>query len=411
MPKLVTFIEKEYILSQLQRSKGPITVFGAGKNLEAVIDHFDKENLYLSVPKNAVQLFSQRERVSIFTSFQGQRLTFPGTVRPGQGGFFVVGLPDNLLKAPQRKAIRVPPPGSLTLSFRLQNEEVSLECPESSGYSDLEPPEQSIGFDASSMDRLLLSFRSMTSGVYSKSGIVMFGSKRQPTTIEESLISARGKCLLIPDTRGPLPAHDPYQGGRIITRAIAEDFESVSALANGSELERSRIEKAESGVLSEVYCPILYYQYVVGYVYLMNDSASNVRLDLRAVDFTWEFARILAYSLKVNNYYKAAGSTAVSHKPGVVDLSTGGCLIVIPKAGNTLAMPHGAILYIDILDRTSGSTIQVTGRMTRHYDDRDNDYHGVAFTDIDESTASALGSMLYAQCSATPIIDETAEVV
>ena len=86
MPKLVTFIEKEYILSQLQRSKGPITVFGAGKNLEAVIDHFDKENLYLSVPKNAVQLFSQRERVSIFTSFQGQRLTFPGTVRPGQGG-------------------------------------------------------------------------------------------------------------------------------------------------------------------------------------------------------------------------------------------------------------------------------------------------------------------------------------
>ncbi|MBN2874472.1 MAG: hypothetical protein JXM71_05200, partial [Spirochaetales bacterium] len=166
MPKVVTFIEKEFILTQVQKNASRVVVFGSGKSVDATLKGFDKESLRLSTTPAAAESFAAWDPVSVFLSYQSQRLTFPGKVKKIHGGDMVIGLPENLIKAPQRKAVRVEPPKDLTLSFFMQNERVHIDCPESSEYSELEMPALSVGFDTASIHDLLESFRSIASTMY-----------------------------------------------------------------------------------------------------------------------------------------------------------------------------------------------------------------------------------------------------
>lgn len=388
MAKVVTFIEKEFILTQVMKSAGQVIVFGTGKNVTGTIKRFDKEYLSLDAKPIDIEAFKPWDPISIFLSHQGQRVTFPAKVKKVTGGELVIGLPENFFKAPQRKAVRVQPPHDFKLEFMLQNENIHIDCPESREYSELEMPALSGGFDIGSLNGLLSSFRLKAETMFSRCGVVMFSKNRKPETIEESLMAEMGRSLLIPSTRSPLPAADPYPEGRIITQAMADSFEGPQAFVEGYDLERSRLKKAELGVVTELYCPILYYQYVVGYVYLMNDESKKVCLDYRAVDFAWEFAKILAFELKSNKYFKAEeGYVPATHEPRVVDLSSGGCLFVLPKQQFKIKVKVGSVLTITMNHAMIDHAISVKGRVARRYDDKENEYYGIAFLNGDDCLA------------------------
>jgi len=408
MPKLVTFIEKEFILSQVQKTGSRVVVFGSGKSLDGKLKGFDKETLVLAAVAKDAEAFRSWDAVSVFLSYQGQRVTFPGKVKRISGGEVVIGLPEQLIKAPQRKAVRVPPPKDMRLEFFLQNERIRIDCPESSEYAELEMPALSVGFDTGTISGLLDSFKDKASTMYSRSGIVMFNKSRKPESVEERLISEIGRTLLVPSTHSPLPSADPYPEGRIITQAMADAFEGPSVFLEGSSLERSRAEKTAAGVVSELYCPILYYQYVVGYVYLMNDESRMTCLDYRTVDFAWEFAHILAYSLKANNYFKLADDyVADPYEPRVVDLSAGGCLLSMPKSSFKVKLQSGSVLDISISRGDCEGAVAMKGRVARKFDDRDNEYYGVAFLNAEQDAFVELRKSLYADDSSRFACDES----
>jgi hypothetical protein len=163
-----------------------------------------------------------------------------------------------------------------------------------------------------------------------------------------------------------------------------------------------------AGIVSELYCPILYYQYVVGYVYLMNDEARKACLDYRAVDFAWEFSHILAFSLKSNNYFKLDEDSVVDpYKPKVVDLSASGCQLLMPKATFKVKLKKGSVLDITISRGDTGASVVVKGRVARRFDDRENEYYGVAFLNAEEDALAALRKSLYADDSERFACDET----
>jgi len=408
MPKLVTFIEKEFILSQVQKTGSRVVVFGSGKSLDGKLKGFDKETLVLAAVAKDAEAFRSWDAVSVFLSYQGQRVTFPGKVKRISGGEVVIGLPEQLIKAPQRKAVRVPPPKDMRLEFFLQNERIRIDCPESSEYAELEMPALSVGFDTGTISGLLDSFKDKASTMYSRSGIVMFNKNRKPESVEERLISEIGRTLLVPSTHSPLPSADPYPEGRIITQDMADAFEGPSVFLEGSSLERSRAEKTAAGVVSELYCPILYYQYVVGYVYLMNDESRMTCLDYRTVDFAWEFAHILAYSLKANNYFKLADDyVADPYEPRVVDLSAGGCLLSMPKSSFKVKLQSGSVLDISISRGDCEGAVAMKGRVARKFDDRDNEYYGVAFLNAEQDAFVELRKSLYADDSSRFACDES----
>lgn len=405
MANIVTFIEKEFILSQVRRAGGKAVVFGSAKTARCSVKAFDKDQVTLEGGIAELEAFRPWEAVSVYLSYQGQRLTFSSKVRRVDGPRLFLAMPERLFKAPQRKSIRVPPPHGLKLEFFLQNERVRIDCPESQEYLDIELPEQREGFDTTSMNGLLDSFKRKAASRYSKNGVVMFSKSRFPQSIEERLVSKLGRCLLVTSTRSPLPADDPYPDGRIITQAMEENFEGPAIFLEGSELEKSRLQKADQGIVSEVYCPILYYQYVVGYIYLMNDTAKKVCLDYSAVDFAWEFGRILTYSLKSHGYYRADDQyKPTPHAPEVLDLSATGCLFVLPKAAYSVRLRKSSVLEMRIV--AGPCSMELRGRVVRHFTDREGEYYGVAFLALDGQRMELLRTLLYAEASARSACDE-----
>lgn len=408
MAKLVTFIEKEFILNQIQKTKGRVLVFGTGKSIGGQIKSFDKEILCLSgIPREA-EVFRPWETVSVFLAYQNQRVTFPAKITKVAGGDLMIGLPDTLFKSPQRKAVRLAPPKDLQLEFFMQNDKIRIDSPESSEYSNLEMPALSAGFDVSSISGLLDSFKAMASTMYSRNGIVMFKKGREPDCIEEMLIADSGRTLLLTSMHGPLPSVDPYPEGRIITQSMADAFEGPGIFLEGSALEKSRSEKSASGIVSELFCPLLYYQYVIGYVYLMNDESRKAILDYRAVDFAWEFSRILAYSLKSNNYFKIDENAPLDpYKPQIVNMSSTGCLFAMPKTMFKLKLKVATILNVILYKEHGEGSVSIMGRVARHLEDKQNDYYGIAFLNTEQDALETLHASLYAGIMDPALFDES----
>jgi hypothetical protein len=408
MAKLVTFIEKEFILGQIQKTKAFVLVLGTGKSIRGQVKSFSKDSLCLDCTPQEAQAFKAWEAVSVFITYQNQRLTFPAKITKIVGGELNIDIPENLFKAPQRKAVRLSPPKDMRLEFYMQNDKIHIDSPESGEYSNLEMPALSVGFDVSSIAGLLDSFKAMTSTMYSMSGIVMFNKGRDPESIEERLVAGIGRTLLVTGMHAPLPHADPYPEGRIITQTMAQTFEGSSTLPKGSELERSHAEKAMLGVFSELFSPILYYQYVVGYIYLMNDESKKTCLDYRAVDFAWEFSRILAHSLKLNNYYKSDENTSPDpYKPQIVNLSSTGCLLSMPKAMFKVRLKVASVIDVRLEREQGDVSVSIMGRVARHLEDKQNDYYGVAFLNTEQDAVETLHRTLYSGVADPSTLDET----
>ncbi|MDX9959350.1 MAG: PilZ domain-containing protein [Spirochaetia bacterium] len=408
MPKFATFIELEFILKEVMRAASAVIIHGSGKSLSAVIHDFGKDFLTLDYKDGGpeVEDFKLWEEVSVYLANHEQRSTFKAKVNKIGAGRLVLGLPDKILKAPQRNAVRVPPPRNVSLSFFLQEEVVSIDCPESREYTEIDLPVLREGFDTSSMNNLVESFRRKASELVVKNGIVMFNKGRKPVSVEEEILCYYGRAILVASTMSTLPVVDPYPDGRIVTQSMVDDYERTRSILEGSRFETARLEKALSGIVAEAWCPILYYQYVVGYVYLMNDQSRPVSLDFRAIDFSWEFARILAYKLRDSNYFRADPDARPDpFKPGVIDFSATGCLFYLPKASFRIKLKVGAI--IDLCIDTGHSELSVKGRIARRYDDKENEYYGICFVSAEDEDLSILKAALYSTGSTRFACSET----
>ncbi|OHD80199.1 MAG: hypothetical protein A3J97_14990 [Spirochaetes bacterium RIFOXYC1_FULL_54_7] len=409
MPKFATFIELEFILKEVMRAASAVIIHGSGKSLSAVIHDFGKDFLTLDYKDSdpEVEDFKLWEEVSVYLANHEQRSTFKAKVNKIGAGRLVLGLPDKILKAPQRNAVRVSPPRNVSLSFFLQEEVVSIDCPESREYTEIDLPVLREGFDTSSMNNLVESFRKKANEMVVRNGIIMFNKGRKPSNVEEEILCYYGRAILVASTMSTLPVVDPYTDGRIVTQSMVDDYERSRALLEGSRFETSRLEKALSGIIAEAWCPILYYQYVVGYVYLMNDQSRPVSLDFRAIDFSWEFARILAYKLKGSNYFKADPELKPDpYKPGVIDFSATGCLFYLPKASFKVKLKIGSIIELCI--DTGHSELSVKGRVARRYDDKENEYYGICFVAAEDEDLSILKAALYSTGSTRFACSETA---
>jgi hypothetical protein len=407
MSNYVTFIEKEFILNQLIRGGGDALLFGSGKSVACAVKAFNKDSISLEGKPAELAHFSSWEGLSVYLAYQGQRLTFQGKVLKVDGLKLILAMPERFFKAPQRKAIRVAPPKDLVLEFFLQNDAIRIDCPESNEYMEIELPVVREGFDMSSLNTLLSSFKAKADARYAKNGVVMFAKGRKPEGPEETIIAKLGKVLLVASTKSPLPSVDPYEEARVITQKDADAYEGPSIFLEGSDLEKARHAKAAKGVISELYCPILYYQYVVGYVYVMNDESMKTCLDFRAVDFAWEFARILAYNLKAYGYFSSDESYHPQpHTPAVLDLSAGGCLFTLPKSDAKTKLRPSAIIDFGI--RRGDEGIRCKGRVVRRFDDKERDYYGISFVALEASATEFLRRSLYAEGASVFSCDELA---
>lgn len=393
MAEKVSLVESEFILRETQQLKIPVRLHGAGKTLTSRVQEIRKDSVVMDSGGAETRRFSPWETLSAYFDFRGKDMTFTARVLRQDGLSLSLEYPERLLRSPMRKHPRVPCPKGFSLEIMLENEKVRLNYPQCGEYCDVSLPDLHQGLDVSTLSSLIESFRARSGDMASECRVVIF-KDREPSGIEEKALAHFGKTLFIPSTKSPLPSADPYPEPRIITAEMMSDFEGPDALMEGSHFELAMVSKIGRAVNAEVWCPIQYYQYVVGYVYLANAADRPRSMDFSVVDCAWEFSRILAYYLKTCNYFKPEEDSApVTHAAGVVDLSASGCLLSIPQTAMAMRIKTGSMLDLRLI-HPDGS-FATRGRVVRRYDDKDGAFYGVLFLDFKTDDMRALYPKIY----------------
>jgi len=218
-----------------------------------------------------------------------------------------------------------------------------------------------------------------------------------PQKYEEKVVAALGKMLWIPLTEEDWPAKDPFPDQRVILRRDLVKYEESldrPAYVITSKLGNILYEKQKKGVHSELWCPILYESYIIGYVYLANLEERRERISKELADWVWEFAKVLSYSLQLSGYF-TSGTTVSErrYESPIIDLSAAGLLFAHPR--QELARDLLVHTDLDVTVRFAERRLSIHARVRRKFQDGERNYYGLQFLSISPEDLAFLFEKLY----------------
>ena len=370
----VSRIEQEFILTAVQDKHIPMQIHGARQESSGNVTLLSESDveITLDTPLNA----SPDDRVRVFFSYFGHVMTFSSLVKRCSDEKVTLVYPSGIYKHLQRKYERVPAPSETTVSFQLESTKVELHFPKTESYDHVEEPVASQKFNPESISKLISAFRTSVAERCTENTITMFRG-REPSSLEERTMVRTGRILYIASTQESFPESEESLGGQIITKDM------MAAGGNGGgasiDLESYLAQKLEAGIYAEIYCPVLFHEYIVGYAYLVSRDPAK-HFDEELVRHVHEFARVLAYSLRINNYFEDMTAGPERFEPRIVDLSASGLLFAHDSSTlrETLVIYADLQLFLQIGDRR----VQIASRVMRKYEDRNACYFGVQFLDM-----------------------------
>ena len=399
MIQSVSAIEKEFLIKTVAQNEQPVRLHGISTIGTGVITLIDRSSLALNLLNTFDNIpFSVCEHITGYFDCHGSTYAFETTVRNTKQNEIKIDPPVRLLKSLQRKYVRVRKPRDLSVAFHLANEDIVLDYPVCPEYISVEANAKKEGTENKRIPELVSAFRDRLGETCTESTIIMFRNKK-PSSFEEELVSKTGKILFIPSTSSGLPAKDPYPEGRIITWEIEEQFEDPNYFIEGSHFEKLLAEKKARGISSEIWCPIVYYQYVVGYILARNVQGES--LDISTLEYMWDFSRILAWQLRQTGYFntETEKKEARRHRAGVLDISPGGMLISLPQNEIRTPIREGSVFSVEICPGTE--RIVCSARVVRRYEENGTVIYGTMFTDLSPENLMMLYEFLYRKPYAT----------
>ena len=315
MAARIDVVEREFLILNAAEAKTQARIQAQGRVVNCPMAAADK-SLVRFAPKNGeAQLFRAWETVSVYFDFRGQVFVFESTVRRATRDSLELAYPESMYKGLSRRWPRVKPPRELSVDLILPDGALKLPCPLSREYVHVDLPARSTNLKADSLAGLVASFKAEAEKLCEENRVVMFKDGRGPADIAEDLVSSYGRAIFAPSLLSGLPIIDPYPEGRLVTKA---DLELVgdSSVFESSNVQAFFEDRYRSGLQAAIWCPVRYYRYTIGVVYLGNRRDATRPFDMRLLDFAWDFSSLLAWFLKRHGYFEAGGKP-VGAAPGL----------------------------------------------------------------------------------------------
>ncbi len=388
-------IEKEFVFKSLIDDQIPIEIHGNMKEFTGIILEIDEKQIIIQGKNLSMDDFEEGEEVRAFFYFKNNYHTFTSRVIKVEENNLVIKHPEGIYKNLQRKYERIKMPEGMFVYFTLKGKKVELNFPRSTSYQKVEEPKHSEEFDPARLDILISNFRKRMKVTVSENKITMFRDKI-PRTYEEKVIVKTSKCLWIPSTEDDFPLKDPFPDERIVTKRDLIKFEETLGTPPyiiTSKLGNILYEKIKAGIFSELYVPILYNEYIVGYIRLMNNMENKRRIKEPLIDFVWEFSKILCYSLKINGYFKVETTGEKRYEAPIIDMSASGLLFshTAPELGNELHIHSDIEITVTIRNRK----LKIGSRVMRKFNENNTWHFGVQFLRITPEDFRFLFEYLY----------------
>jgi hypothetical protein len=138
--------------------------------------------------------------------------------------------------------------------------------------------------------------------------------------------------------------------------------------------------KYDAGFFSDAWIPLLFQEYVVGYIHIWINKEGKLPFDYGVIDTLYQFAKILTFSLKQNGYFAKGRLKNEPFEGRVVDISASGLLFAYPHSNLSSSLLPDSELAAKLI--ASKRIIRVNAKIVRRYKDHAMGYFGCRFLDI-----------------------------
>lgn len=392
-------IVKEFVFKSLIDQNVELHIHGQRKTLSGPVVDSRDDYLELEVRSGNPDFFDVEEEVQVYFLFQNNYHTFQTVITAKRDGRIQIAHPQEVYKKPERKNERIRVSEKAEVFFTIKGQTVELNFPRANRYIELSPDviNTRIDLDYASIKNLYKNFREKTRDAVSEARIVMLRD-RALDKYEEKVMAATGKMLWIPSTEEDFPINDPYPDQRLITRRDLVRYEE--ALDRPPHVITSKLgnilyEKQKRRIHSELFCPILYELYLVGYIYMCNREERKEKISKDLLEYAYDFARVLGYSLHLTGYFTSADSMESRYEAPIIDISASGLLFAHPRSD----LSNNLVVHtdIEITVRFPERTMVIGSRVRRKFQDSERSYFGVQFLDINQEDLNFLYEKLYAR--------------
>ncbi|MDR0583832.1 MAG: PilZ domain-containing protein [Treponema sp.] len=396
-------IEKEFLFKVLYDEKIPIIYHRDRIEYVLILDKPVKDEVVLQVDR-PIRKLKVRNKLNLMFEYQGQTITFAVEVNLIKDEVITCNVPESLYKNLNRSYSRISIPGELQVQFTFLGDRYNLSFPKI-----MEFETESIGnffteFDIKDLSGLIDEMADWIKGYASGYKLVIFKGLKLSGT-EERILAEMGKILFLPSTLGYLPPIDPYPRKRLVTEAMFKRYLETTGVDPAyvdDTLARFIKAKNADGISSDAWVPILFQEYVIGYIHIWLNNNEKPPFNYEVIDTLYQFAKILAYSLKINGYFEQGKVKNDSFEGKVIDISVSGLLFAYPHSKAAESLLPDTELTVKLI--SPRRTVNAEARIVRRYKDSSTGYFGCRFLNMAPEDVRFLFEFLYGK----PFTDEDA---
>jgi hypothetical protein len=205
----------------------------------------------------------------------------------------------------------------------------------------------------------------------------------KPSSTEERILAETGKTLFLPSTLGDLPKNDPFPKKRLITEEMFRRYlESTGVDPNYLDEGVSKFikNKFDAGFFSDAWVPILFHEYVLGYIHIWINKEGKKPFDYDLINSMYQFGSVLAFSLKQSGYFDSGRLGNNPFQGKIVDISASGMLFTYPHSSLSSALLPETELAVKLV--MPKRTVNASAKILRRYKDNIQVFFGCQFMDM-----------------------------
>jgi hypothetical protein len=396
-------IEKEFFLKVLYDEQLPVVYLRNRTEYVLRVEQPVKDKILL-VSDRPIPDLKSREKISLIFEYQEKVITFTVEIGSLRDNHITALVPEFMYKNLGRSHSRVVTPPDLRVQFTFRGDRYSLSFPKITDFDSGEITEFMDKLNSPDLNGLIAQIGSWIKTFANGFKLVMF-KDTQPTTAEEKILAETGKIIFLPSTLGSLSASDPYPKKRLVTDDILKRYLESSGVGEqylDEAAARFIRSKFDGGVFSDAWVPILFQEYVIGYIHVWISREGLPPLNYEILDTLCQFARVLAFSLKINGYFDSGRLDNEPFIGNVIDISASGLLFAYPNSDMAEALRPDLELSVKL--SSPKREIDATARIVRQYSDKTTNYFGCRFLDIAPEDIRFLFEFIYGK----PFTDEDA---
>jgi len=387
-------IEKDFLIKVLYDEQIPVMYIKSKTQYVLTVEKPTKGQMFFKSDR-PIEGIKSHKKLDLMFDYRGQVIMFSVEILECRDEHIIALEPEALYKNLDRSFSRVSTPTDLQVQFTFLGDRYSLTYPKVTEYDTLDPATLINSSNPQNLSGLIGQMALWIKNYATSYKLVIFKDVK-PSTTEERLLAETGKALFIPSTLGPLPAEDPYPKKRIITEGIFHRYlESTGVDPKYLDEASARFveQKHKAGISSDLWVPILFQEYVVGYVHIWVSKDGMMPFDYGVIDNMFQFSKILAYSLKLNGYFESGKLRNEPFEGKIIDISASGLLFTYPNSTFANALMPDSELAVRLM--TGHRTVNAKAKIVRRYKDNIQGYFGCRFVGLEPEDLRFLFEFIY----------------